>query len=257
MTFSEQIVYAMFNPNKYKELIQLKKSRFVLFAIVISMVLGIVNFVVPASACIARFGGFEKLFDKKIGNIIYQNGELKDDTKYNMTFNGMYFRINTDEETVPESEMKKDGMYVTFGSKYVQMSTVVDGKAYIYQTFGYAGMLSEGFNNQSLVEFIPTIYVYLVLLFISSCIGFYIRYAFFAIILSFLINSINKKLELGLTFSQRFRLCFYGETLGLIISNFNRALGLLPELLVSMVTIFVSVRMISSSLISMAIEKKQ
>lgn len=257
MTFSEQIVYAMFNPNKYKELIQLKKGRFVLFAMVISMVLGIVNFVVPTSAWIARFGGFEKLFDRKIGNIIYENGELKDDTKYEMSFNGTHFKINTDEETVPKSEMKKDGIYVTFGSKYAQMSSVYDEKVHTYQSFGYAGMLPEGFDNQSLVDFIPTIYVYLVLVFITSCIGYYIRYAFFAIILSFMINTINQKLELGLTFTQRFRLCFYGETLGLIVSNFNRALGLLPDLLVSFVTIFVSVRMISTSLISMAIEKKQ
>ena len=77
MNFSEQIVYAMFKPSKYKEMIKLKTSRFVGFTIVLMLVLGIVTFAVPAGAYIMGFGGFEKLFTNKMSNIRMARCPLK------------------------------------------------------------------------------------------------------------------------------------------------------------------------------------
>lgn len=247
MTFSEQIVYAMFKPSKYKELIKLKKSRFVLFAMVISLVLGIINFIIPTGALIARVGGFEELFGRKIGSIKYENGTLRDESKYELNFNGMHFLINTENEKVADSLKTKDGIYITFGSKYVQMSMVYDDQVINYQTFAYEGMLREGFDNDALIEFIPTIYVYLVLMFIFECIGFFLRYAIYALILCIMVNSINRRLELNLKFGEVFRLCFYGETVGILATNFNAAIGLFPVLLMSFLSIYITVRMISAA----------
>ena len=85
MSFSEQIVYAMFKPSKYKEMLELKKSRFVVFVIVLMLALGIVRVAVPTAAVITGFGGFENLFINKISPMEYKDDKLSIEEKFEMS----------------------------------------------------------------------------------------------------------------------------------------------------------------------------
>ena len=248
MTFSEQIVYAMFKPAKYKEMLSLKKSRAVLFVITMMLVLGIVNFVIPVGAFITSLGGFGDLFENKIGNITYQDGTLNDDRKYDISYDGIHFLIDTEDELVADEKLKKDGVYIALGSKAVKLSAV-SGDSYVtYKTIYYSGFLPDGFSNQSLINNIPFIYGYLFFVFIFSCVGYFIKYAAFAVLLGIMLDPTAQRLGINLGRGQMFMLCFYGETLGIIISNFNAALGLLPSLVGSFIGIFVTTRMITTAL---------
>lgn len=250
MTFSEQIIYGMFKPSKYKELIELRRGRSAKFIIFLVLILGVVTFAVPTSAFIAGFGGFEKLFKQRIGNIEYSNGELMADRKFDISFQGVYFIMDTSEDEVAPEKLTKDGITVSFGRKMLKMTMVSGSKKLDYQRIGYSGLLPEGLNNEKLCEFIPAIYIYFVLAFISICIGFFIKYSLFALVLGLAVNSMNKKLEIGLSFGQCFMLCIYGQTLGIILSNFNLALNFLPSFLVSIVAVIISLNMITSALVS-------
>lgn len=251
MTFSEQIVYAMFKPSKYKEMLELKKRRFVLFTFVMMIVLGIVTFVVPTGAYIAGFGGFTKLFSEKMAPLKYQNETLTIEKPFELALNGTHILIDTEADTVDDSKLNKNGVYISLGSKKVKLSIVLDKEATTYQTMELDYLLPDGLDNDMLVSFIPGIYAYFVLTFIMTGVGFFLKYALFAVILAMLVSSFAKRLELALTFGELFMICFYGQTFGMILVNFNAAIGLLPEILVSLVAVFVSVRMITGAIASM------
>ncbi len=251
MTFSEQIVYAMFKPSRYKELIKLKKGRFVTFVIVIMLVLGIVTFVIPAGALITGFGGFEKLFHEQLSTLTYSDGELHLDTPFRMDINGLTLIVNTDNAKVEDDQLKRNGVYIAMGSKVARMVVTIDGQVMEYQSADITGLFTEGFNCNSLVQMIPDIYMYIFCCFLVQCIGFFIKYGVIALLYSLFINSVNKNMSLNLTFGEVFQICFYGQTLGIILSNFNAALGLLPTTIVSIICIFISIHMVTTSVVLM------
>lgn len=248
MTLSEQIVYAMFKPSRYRELVELKKGRFALFVTVLMIVLGIVSFAIPAGATITGFGGFKTLFSNQLKTIRYEDGGLKLDTRFHMEVSGIDILIITDEEEVPDSEMSRNGVYVAVGSRVMSIVTSMDGTIMHYQDMDISVLFDEGFNNESLITAIPRIYMYMFFIFVARCAGFFIKYGSIAVLFGLFINTVNKSMHMNMSFGEVFRLCFYGQTLGIIISNFNQALGLLPAMLVSLICVFVSVRMITSAI---------
>ncbi len=62
---------------------------------------------------------------------------------------------------------------------------------------------------------------------------------------------INNNLGMGLSKGDIFKLCIYGQTLGIIISNFNMAMGLLPSGIVSGICVVISINMISAGAFGM------
>ena len=256
MTFSEQIVYAMFKPSRYKEMVNLKTGRSVLFIVVMMLVLGIVSFLVPTGAYITGFGGFETLFTERMGTMEYKDGELSIDRPFEMSYDYNNILIDTSVESITNEMMDKDGAYMAVGSKTLRMTFAYDGEVIDYMTVPLDTLIEEGFTNESLCDIIPNIYAYLVLVFVLTSIGYFIKYAVIALILSIFYNSLNKQFEFGLSYGQVFMVCFYGQTFGYILSNFNAALGLLPQLLVSSVSIFISIHMITYSAALMKSDKQ-
>lgn len=247
MTIAEQIVYAMFKPSKYKEMLQLKKGRFAAFVVIIMLVLGIVTFVIPSGAFITGFGGFKKLFENQLSTLSFRDGALSLEHPFRMDIGEVTVLINTEHEQVQDEQLRHDGVYIAIGSRLMRMAFTVDGRITDYQISDITGAFPEGFDNKSLIQMIPSIYVYMVMVFLFSCLGFFIKYAVAALVYSLFINFVNKNMELHLSYGEVFRLCFYGQTLGIILSNFNSALGWLPVTLVSIIGIFISIHMITLS----------
>lgn len=247
MTFSEQIVYALSKPDKYGEMIKLKKGRSRLYVLVVCLAIGIITFAVPTGALIASFGGFEKLFDKQLSTLRYEDGKLALDTKFTMKVDDVTFIINTEKTSGKDESIKRDGMYLTVGNRKAVLMFTAGGQTYEYGSIELRTILSNGFNVAKLKRMIPYIYAYLVVMFIGTCVGTFIKYAICALFLVLCIKRYIDERELRLSFGQMFMLCFYGESLGLIISNCNAALGLFPQFLVSLVCVFISVRMVAAS----------
>lgn len=251
MTFSEQIVNAMVKPASYKELVQLKKGRFKLFVVVICLVLGIVTFAVPTGALIASFGGFEKLFSRQLSTLEFRDGELSLANRFTMKIDDVTILIDTKGASVGGEELKRDGIYLAVGSQTAQLVYTLAGESFQYQVIHLPDLLGEGFSCNTLLRLIPFIYGYLVMVFLFTCLGFFLKYGLFSLVMGLYINKINKEKKLGLSFGQVFMICFYGQTLGMLISNFNAALGLIPQIFVSTICIFISIRMITASVVCM------
>lgn len=251
MTFSEQIVYAMFKPSKYKEMLEQKKGRFALFAVVLMLALGIVRVAVPTAALITGFGGFDNLFTKKMAPMEFKDGRLSIEKKFEMSLGIYKIVIDTEEDRVPDERLNRTSGYLAFGGEYLTVAVNSGNKITRYQEIKLDNLLTEGFNNDSLRQMIPFIYTYIVVSFIISCIGYFLKYALLALIFGIFVNSINNNLGLGLSKKDVFKLCFYGQTLGIIISNFNTAIGFLPSGIVSGICLVISINMISAGAFGM------
>lgn len=255
MTFSEQTLYALTKPEKYKEIIKLKTGRFVLFAIVISLILGIITFVIPTAAEISKFGGLENFFDKRMGEVSCSDGKLYVAHDVDLTLESTYILfgdtthilIDTDYSIIPDQLLDKEGFYWAIGKEYVRTAYVFNHG--IYNDTVYYMNLPDGLNNQMLKDAIPGIYIGFFIMLVVLSLGYFIKYAFFALILSLMVNSINKQLNFGLSNGQVFQTCFYGESLGMLISNFNTAAGFLDPLIVSIITIFISMHFITKAVV--------
>ena len=247
ITLAEQIVYAMFKPSKYKEMIRLKKGRFAGFAVVMMLVIGIVTAVIPTGAVITGFGGFEKLFSKQMADLSYSDGRLSKERPFELSFDYYNFLIDTSEKTPTDEMLKKQGLYIALGSENMRIAYVLDNQIVDYQIYPLSDYFSGSFDNKALISAIPAIYITLFITFVILCIGLFIRYAFIAWVFSLLINSINKKANLGLLYRQVFQICFYGQTFGMLLSNFNMAAGLLPSVFVSIFVVFYTIHMITAA----------
>ena len=248
MTLSEQIVYGIFKPGKYKEMIELKKGRSVLYVIVMMLALGIVGFAIPTSATIAGFGGFTNLFEKKMAPISYAEGQMSIERPFSINLGSVKVVINTEKDHVTEEAVRAPGAYVAFGGKFVNLYISAGGRVEDFGGYRLSDILPPAFDNRTLVRGIPYIYAYLVLAFIISCIGYFLKYAVISLIFSIAVNGLNKQLALGMSFGQVFMLCFYGQSAAMLLSNFNAALALLPSMVVSVVGIFISVHMMTTSI---------
>lgn len=251
MTFSEQVWYGLFKPSKYKELLELKKSRSVIYILVILLVLGLVTFVVPTAAIIAGFGGMNKLFSETMAPVAYDGNQLTIEEPFRMNVTDTVFIIDSTYYTVPDKELERDGTYIAVGSKNVRMTTIIGGEKWMDTITPIEQVLAPGFSNDSLVGMIPAIYVSLFLCYLIMCILFFVKYGFFALMLSFIINSMNKQMEAGLSFGQVYMVCFYGMSLGMLLTNFNIAMGLLSPFIVSTATVFLSMNFMTIAIVSM------
>lgn len=251
MTFSEQIWYGLFKPSKYKEILELRARRSVAFVVVIVLVLGLVTFVVPTAAIIAGFGGMEKLFTKTMAPISYDGESLSIESPFKMQADGTIFIIDSTYYTVPDKELKVDGTYIAVGSKNMRLVTVLGGEIWMDSILPLEEVISTGFSNESLVGLIPSIYISLFLCYLIMSVLFFLKYGLYALILTLVFNSMNKQLELGMSYGKIYMLCFYGMSLGMLITNFNAAMGLLSPTIVSMATIFLSVHFMTTAIMSM------
>ncbi len=251
MTFSEQIWYGLFKPSKYKEIIELKTRRFVLFVVVVCLVLGLVTFVVPTAAIIAGFGGMNKLFKETMAPITYDGENLSIEEPFKMNAGGNIFIIDSTYYTVPDEALDRDGTYVAVGSKNLRMATVLGGEVWFESITPLEQVFAPGFSNESLVSMVPAIYISLTICYLIMSLLFFLKYGLYALILSIAMNSMNKQLEIGLTYGRVYMICFYGMSLGMLLTNFNTAMGLLSPMLVSMVTVFVSIHFMTTALVLM------
>ncbi len=251
MTFSEQIWYGLFKPSKYKEVIELRAGRSVLYILTILLVLGFVTFVVPTAAIITGFGGMNKLFTETMAPVTYDGEVLNIEKPFKLFAGSTRFVINSDYETVPDEELESDGAYIALGSKNIRVATVLAGQMWSDSIIPLDQVLAKGFNNQSLVGLIPAIYMSLFVCFLLNCLLYFAKYGFCALVLTLLYNSMNKQFQLGLSFGKVYMVCFYGLSLGALLTNFNLAMGLFNPNIVSIITVIVSINMMTTAMMSM------
>lgn len=247
MSFSEHIIYALFKPTKYKELIEMPKKKFVKFVVIVMLIIGLVGYAVPAGAFVSSFGGFERLFSVKMKPFEVKDGKLNIEKPFNLSFGDYTFTVDTEDKFVAKSKLDHDGINIAIGSEYLVLCLVSEDDVNTVQKIRISELFADGFNNASLVKAIPFVYAYLVVGFLGATLGCFLKYAFWAILLAWLISPINQAINAGLSYGKRFVLCFYGETFAMVLTNFMAALGV-SGILIDIAGVFVTLTSIMTAL---------
>ena len=244
----QQFANALTKAGSYIDMIRLRTGKSVKYIISLMVLVAVMTAVIPTVAAIVTFGGFENLFLNKIPAFRMENGELKAEKMFDIDISGVHFYVDTGSEFVDNSVFDDDSVYIAIGSRTMRGVYKMSGVVTDFYRMSLSEILPDGFDNQALAAQIPAIYLALFMNFILVILQNGIKYSLLALIYMIMTVPICKRTGLMLSKYQIFMLCFYAQTLGILLVNINAALGyLLPSFLFSMIGIFATFRYISAA----------
>ena len=249
----EELKIALSIPSRLKELMDVSTKSFRRYVIFICLLAAIIVYLIPAAANIAGFGGFRRLFLEKIPAFTYENGKLQAEKKFDMMISGYHIYIDTEQEAVEPATLPSNGMYLTFGSKYINFALVEKSAVNDFSTTLYkmdnSNFFNDGMTNQQLAEASGGFYISIIIMVIISTLGIIIKYMFLAFFYTVLMLIPYKMAIKNIYMDEAFKISFYAQTIGILLSSINTASGtLVPQLLVSVIGIFITLRLIKYTL---------
>lgn len=254
VTLIDQISIAVTSPRNYKHLVKLKGGRLVLFLVVVSFLFAFMEFGIDAIFWTADVGGFKNLATNVIPEFVYEDGRLSMAEDYQIDVGGSTIYINTDSSSVDMSTLESDGTYIAIGSEKMVMGMVSGGQSYTYMTTPLKYLIPiNGFDNDDLAGLAPLFYVYIVVIFVCIMVGKASRQLMIALLFSIVGNAFAKTIHTGLSYGKVLVICVYAQTVAMFVMSLNTALdNIVPELLVWLVTMIISMRYMNNALMSYA-----
>lgn len=244
----EQFRISIVSPKQLIGLSTLKVSRFVRYAILLGFLVAVMINIIPTAATIAGFGGFKSLFQDRMPDFIVQDGEMRAEEPYSINLGNYEILIDTTEDVVPQEKYLGKLITIAIGRKRVQVAVSQNGLSEVAIDMPISAYFDEGFNRDMLVSAIPGFYIGLGLIAIFTMVWIIGKYLLAALIYMLLAYALARNSGLGLTRGNVFRLCFYAQTIGILLVNLNQALGyLIPSMIVSAVGIFLTLRWIAKT----------
>lgn len=241
----EQMRISIVNPKQLIGLSFLKVSRFVRYAIFLSFLVVVMTSIVPMAATIAGFGGFNKLFKEKMPDFYVQDGVLTAKEKFSLTLGDYEIIMDTSEDEVSQEKFIGKFITIAIGKKRVQVVVSQNGFKEVALDYAVSSYFADGFTREDLVSAIPGFYVGLGIIVLVSMLWILGKYLLASLIYMLLSNVLVRQSGLDLTRGNVFRLCFYAQTIGILLVNLNQATGgFIPGLLISIVGIFITLRWI-------------
>ena len=228
-------------------------SRFIAYVIFISVLVATMTFAVPSASKISSFRGFRNLFMNKVPAFEMTDAGLVSDKKFEMKLSNVTILMDTELDQFRFGNFKREGAYIAIGSKYTKMITITDieDDSSYNETYSYPNNLlfPTGFNNSDLVKMIPGFYISLIFIYVMLATFAALKYILAAVIYAVVTRSLTVISKLPMTFIDALHMCFYAETLGILIVNINSALGyLISPLLVSAAGIIITIFIIHKAM---------
>lgn len=251
VTLLDQISIAATSPKNYKHLVKLKGGRLVLFLVVMSFLFAFMEFGINAIFWTLNVGGFGNLATELIPEFTYEDGKLAMEEDFHLEVGNSTIYVNTEKSTVDAGELEADGTYVTIGSEKLAMGMVSGGQSYTYMTVPLKYLIPmDGFCNSDLAALSPLFYVYMVFMFVCVMVGKASKQLVIALVFSIVGNAFANTLHTGLSYGKVLVICIYAQTVAMFFMSLNVALDyIVPDLLVWIVTMIVSMRYMNNALI--------
>ena len=252
VTLIDQIAIAVSSPKNYRHLTGLGTGRRVLFVVVMSFILAIMEFGIDAIFWVSKVGGFRNLAKQEIPAFTYQDGKLYIERDIQISVGSGILYINTDAAEVELDGLDTDGSYVAIGSEYVTVGIVSGGTGYEYmKTPIKYFMLPDGFNNDGLAACAPLFYMYIGIMFALVMIGCAGRQLLLALLFSIVGNTVAKNLNTGLSYGKVYVICVYAQTLAMLIMSVNTAVDyMVSSFFVWMITMFISMMFMNKAIMA-------
>ncbi|MCI5596114.1 MAG: DUF1189 domain-containing protein [Lachnospiraceae bacterium] len=243
--FFDQIIYSV-KPKRYQDLLNLPRKKVVIFVLVLSLCLCIMDYVIPAAGWFASFGGMDHLITKVLPDIEFSKGELHTDGVIEIGKNSTtHLLVDTSKERVNTEELDTENCMMEI---LVSKKNMVIYNAYVgAMEVDFAQYQNSTFDNNSLLQLKPLIYTSMIFSFIMLVFMEPLKYLVSAIPLA-LIGSIRMpgKKEKRLTFGKIYLLALYAQTVPTLAQSFNRSANLISsQLLIVYLALFFAVFLLS------------
>ena len=228
-------------------------SRFIGYVIFMSFLVSLMIYAVPTASKIASFGGFKNLFMNKVPAFEYTDGTLTADKAFEMKLSNVNIIMDTRVNEFVFGDFEREGIYIAIGAKNIKMVTITDIKddSSYQEVYSYPNslVLMDGMNNMTLVKMRPFFYIMIFFIFMFSTALAAGKYLLAALFYAFIFKSLTSVSKLPMTFLDSFHMCFYAQTLGIILVNMNMALGnLVSPLIASAIGIVITVVIIHKAM---------
>jgi hypothetical protein len=228
-------------------------SRFIGYVIFMSFLVSLMIFAVPTASKITSFGGFKNLFMNKVPAFEYTDGTLKADKAFEMKLSNVNIIMDTKVNEFVFGNFEREGIYIAIGAKNIKMVTITDIKddSSYQEVYSYPNslVLMDEMNNMTLVKMRPFFYIMIFFIFMFSTALAAGKYLLAALFYAFIFKSLTSVSKLPMTFLDSFHMCFYAQTLGIILVNMNMALGnLVSPLIASAIGIVITVVIIHKAM---------
>jgi len=228
-------------------------SRFIGYVIFMSFLVSLMIYAVPTASKITSFGGFKNLFMNKVPAFEYTDGTLTADKAFEMKLSNVNIIMDTRVNEFVFGDFEREGIYIAIGAKNIKMVTITDIKddSSYQEVYSYPNslVLMDGMNNMTLVKMRPFFYIMIFFIFMFSTALAAGKYLLAALFYAFIFKSLTSVSKLPMTFLDSFHMCFYAQTLGIILVNMNIALGnLVSPLIASAIGIVITVVIIHKAM---------
>lgn len=228
-------------------------SRFIGYVIFMSFLVSLMIYAVPTASKITSFGGFKNLFMNKVPDFEYTDGTLTADKAFEMKLSNVNIIMDTRVNEFVFGNFEREGIYIAIGAKNIKMVTITDIKddSSYQEVYSYPNslVLMDGMNNMTLVKMRPFFYIMIFFIFMFSTALAAGKYLLAALFYAFIFKSLTSVSKLPMTFLDSFHMCFYAQTLGIILVNMNMALGnLVSPLIASAIGIVITVVIIHKAM---------
>ena len=241
----EQLRLSIVSPKKLIGLSQLTVGRFVRYLFFLGTLITVMLYVVPVATTLIHVGGLRNLFEEQMPEFSMQNSILKADRPFTINLGTCDIVVDTSGATVDPDSLGNRELTFAIGSRKVQAILTRNGLRSVLVEGRVSDYFPEGFNREMLVEAIPGFYIALFLGGLFVLAFTLVKYLLGALLYMLIAWSIAKRTGLDLTKGNVFRLCFYAQTIGILLVNINSATGgYLPGTIVSMVGIFITMNYI-------------
>ncbi len=237
----EQMRISIMSPKQLIGLSQLSVGRFVRYTLFITLLITVMLYVIPVAATLFHVGGLRNLFENKMSDFKVTDGTLEASKPFTISLGTCDIVVDTTDNIVSKDALGTRPLTFAIGKKKVQVIYTSNGLQQVLLERKISDFFPEGFDRDMLISGIPGFYIALILggLFVMAFTA--VKYLLAALLYMLIGWSVAKKSGLDLNKGNVFRLCFYAQTIGMILVNVNSATGgYLPGSIVSMVGIFIT-----------------
>ncbi len=248
MGFLDQLITCLTKPKKLLGVAQLSTGKFIKYMIIMALLLSFMTYIIPVAATITGFKGFNHLFKESMPSFKAENDTLTADDKFQLNLSGFTVYMDTSEPTVDTKKIDGSGVYITIGSKNIEMVIIQAGMSSKIYSYPVGVLFYNGVTNETFVKAIPEIYMVLGFSFLFMTILNILKYMIWALIYSIIAWGYIKRTDLHMDYWDALRLSFYAGTWGMILPNVNMAFGyIIPPLIIFFAGVFISLRFIGIS----------
>lgn len=210
--FFEQFKIACTSPRRYKELSSVKKGYVIVFFLIITFLTTVLGFGMDVLGFGITVGGPKNFIMNRLPDFQLKNGQL--DMKDSMDFNllGVHIVADTNKKLVDDDDF--DDKYVSeilFAKK--NMYVKADAVTKIHTEVKFDDYKNVTFDNQSLLQLMPMVYILLAILFFAVWVQNSIVYLLISAMIALFVRMNFRMQGTNVAFMKVFKLAIYSRVI--------------------------------------------